>query len=124
MRLKKPSFKKKAQEDPGNPWTQPEAPRHETEDQHESFNGYLKDKYHGLEDWSQKDVGWFGVQKIHVRFLRHVERLTGAILFFFYLGLAIVSIPNPLSMMFAVTSYLLLRYEWKSRKAEWKKQKE
>jgi hypothetical protein len=104
-----------------NPFTKPSPPKPKVKDPM-SFTSYLKGGVHDFDRRVSSDRGWLGRKKIHIRVLRQTKRAAAAFLFFLYLLLGFVSVPNPMSLLFFFTGFLMLDYLWKSRKVEWKKQ--
>jgi len=121
MHLKKSFSRNKKKEEEENPFSK-KSVKTKSEDQ-TSFLFFVKSAFRGFSQKFSSDVGFFGRNKIHIRFLRQTKRVIAAGLFFLYVGLGFVSISTPFSLLFFVTSFLFLDYLWKSRHAEWKKQK-
>lgn len=120
MRRKEPFSNEKKKDDEDNPFTKPTV-KQKREDA-ASFRSYLKTFHRNWSGRLSSDVGFLGRKKIHMRFLRQGKRVTATLLFFLYLVLGVVAVPNPMALLFFFTSFLLLDYLWKSRRVEWKKE--
>ena len=106
---------KKNEKEPLTPWGEPIIEEEKTEDK-TSFKTYVSG---GLRSFRQKLSGFTPQSKIRIKYLLKAKRGLAGILFMLNILTFAVSIPDISSIIFFLTSFILLDYLWKTRRVEW-----
>lgn len=107
-------FKRKKKEEEQTPWGEPiKKPPKENK---KSFISYLRSGGSGFKNRFSEIAP---ENKIHIKYLLKVKRVLAGFLCIVYFFSFLLTVPNSISIMFFITSFLFLDYLWKTRVVKW-----